>query len=112
MTPTSSRGSGICWLREDELDPREFARVGNPLALRAAARVGNAGSQDGRVRPPRISEGRESAGSGLILPATLPHACGIVPVGSAYRRTKSNKNIPQMAPNEEVGFQGTVEYAL
>ena len=38
--------------------PREFARVGNPLALRTAARVENAGYQDGRVRPPRISEGR------------------------------------------------------
>ena len=70
-------------------------RVGNPLALRAAARVEHVGSQDGRVRPPRVSEGRESAG-----------------VGSAYRRTKSFKNIPQMAPNEKVTFREKVEFAL
>jgi hypothetical protein len=33
-------------------------------------------------------------------------------VGSAYRRTKSFKNISQMAPNEKVGFHEKVEYAL
>ena len=77
-----------------EFDLRWLARVRNSLVLRAAARVGNAGSQYGRVRPPRVSEGRESAG-----------------VGSAYRRTKSFKNIPQMAPNENVGFHAKVKYA-
>ena len=71
-----------------EFDPHELERVGNPLALRAAARVGNAGSQDGRVRPPRVSEGRESAGSGQILLATLPHACGIAPCRVCLQENK------------------------
>ena len=45
QTPHFQSASGLpTWV---EFTPREFARVGIPLALRVAARVGNAGSSDG-----------------------------------------------------------------
>ena len=34
------------------------------------------------------------------------------PLGASWRRTKSFKNIPQMAPNEKVTFREKVEFAL
>ena len=106
---------GIDWLREDKLDRREFARVGNLMArpecgwlwgigaemsnsrirvaLRAAARVGDAGSQDGRDRPSRICEACESAGSGWILLATLPHACRRAPCRVCLEENNVFKNL-------------------
>ena len=56
-------GSGIYRLSQDELDPREFARVGNPLARPKWARLQAMEVDLGRTRPPRIRQGRESAKS-------------------------------------------------
>ena len=54
-------GSGIYRLGEDELDRREFAAVGNPLARPKSARCRAIEANLGRIRPRRIRGGRESA---------------------------------------------------
>ena len=56
-------GSGICRLREDELDRREFARVGNPLARPKWTRLPAIEIDWDGIRPLRIRQGRESAKS-------------------------------------------------
>ena len=53
-------GSGIYRLGEDELDRREFAAGGNPLARPKSARCWAIEANLGRIRPPRIREGQES----------------------------------------------------
>ena len=56
-------GSGIYRLSQDELDRREFARVGNPLARPKWTRLPAIEIDWGGIRLLRIRQGRESAKS-------------------------------------------------
>ena len=120
-------GSGSYRLGQGELDRREFARVGNPLARPNWARLQPIEADLGQIRPPRIRQGRESAktrvrgwGRAGWRPAWMgstaanSRGSGIPCLGpeSAYMETKSFRNTPQTAPNENVCFHEKLEFAL